>query len=62
MPRKRAEFTIQTPRDVLERTYRRALEQADAFGISLSDFMIHLLPDTARELRIYAREEYGIEL
>jgi NADH dehydrogenase FAD-containing subunit len=53
---------MQTPRDVLERTYRRAIEQADALGISLADLMPQILPSTREELREYAREEYGIIL
>lgn len=55
-------MTYQTPRDVLERTYRRAIEQADALGLSLPELMPSIDPPTAAELRAYVRDEYGVEI
>lgn len=55
-------MTYQTPHDVLERTYRRAIEQADALGLSLAELMSSIDPDTAAELRAYVRDEYGMEI
>lgn len=51
---------METPRDVLERTYRRALEQADALGVSFAALLPLMLPETAQELRAYVRDEYGL--
>lgn len=48
-----------TPDDVLERTYRRAVEYADAMGISLDAAMKQFDVATAAELREYVERVYG---
>ena len=50
---------MHTPDDVLERTYRRALEQADALGITFDELLPMMLIETADELRQYTKRVYG---
>lgn len=48
-----------TPDEVLERTYRRLVEHADAMGITRDEALTQILPATAAELRGYIARVYA---